>query len=155
MASTIRVGFSTTNERISRLIRWWTQSEVSHTFIVYYDETLDAEMVLDVAWSGYRVVPWSTFECDNQIVALIEPPVDMLPGLRAVARWLGRPYDWKAFARFSRWARVFVRHPVSNYKSLICTEVVIHALRISGYPGAEELEPKDTSPQQLFDFLSR
>lgn len=149
----IRVGFSTSDKWISRLIRYWTNADASHAFILYFDPTLDQEMVLDVAFSGYRAIPRSLFEKDNKILYIVDPGINLNPGLRVVARWLGLKYDWRAFVAFSRWFRSFRHHPTENPKALICSEMVIHALRISGFPGIEQLDPKGTSPKDLLDFL--
>ncbi len=151
----VRIGFSTTNRWISRLIRWWTHAQVSHTFIVYRDEQLNQDMVLDVAFSGYRVLPYDLFAAENTILYTFEPDIDLMPGLRVVARWLGKPYDWRAFVAFNRWFRSVKRNPTENPKAIICTEAVVHVLRISGYEGAAELDPKGTSPQALLEFLNR
>jgi hypothetical protein len=151
----VRIGFSTTNQWISRLIRWVTDAEVSHVFLIYNDNKLDQDMVLDVAFSGYRVLPLDLFARHNTIVHVVEPAVDLTPGMRVVARWLGRPYDWRAFVAFSRWFRSLRNNPTENPKAIICTEVVVHALRLSGYPGSVELDPKGTTPQALLDFLRR
>lgn len=151
----VKIGFSTTSQWVSRLIRYWTNAQVSHSFLIYRDDKLEQDMVLDVAFGGYRVLPLDQFARTNTILHVIEPGVDLTVGMKVVARWLGRPYDWRAFVGFSKWFRSLKRNPTENPKAIICTEVVVHALRISGYPGATELDPKGTSPQALLDFLLR
>lgn len=151
----VRIGFSTTNQWVSRLIRWWTHAPVSHTFLIYYSECLGQDMVLDVAFSGFRVIPLALFEQRNKVLHVIEPAVDLTPGMRVIARWLGKSYDWKAFVAFNRWFRTFKANPTENPKSIICTEMVVHTLRISGYPDAAGLDPKGTTPAALLAFLSQ
>jgi hypothetical protein len=151
----VRIGFSTTESWISRLIRWFTNARVSHVFLVYDDPVLQQEMVLDVAFTGYRVLPFNLFKLENDVVEMIEPRVDLSPGLRVTARWLGKPYDWRAFIAFSRWFRSLRHQPAETPKALICTEAVVRALLAAGYPGAEGLDLKGTSPQLLLEFLRR
>lgn len=151
----VRIGFSRTNKWLSRLIRWFTSSEVSHAFLEYFDENVQQVMVLDVAFDGYKVVPRSLFEKDNEVVTMLEPPVDLSPGLRIVAKWLGKRYDWRAFISFHRWFRNFKAHPTENPKTLICTEMVVCALKLSDYPGAQSLDTKGTSPNELLEFLKK
>lgn len=147
----VLIGFSTTENWLSRLIRWYTKASVSHTFLMFDQDGVD--MVLDVDFSGYRLIPFTEFAKDNNVIYLVTPIVDIDLGLRAVRMWLGKPYDWRTFIAFHRWFRALKRHPTENPTSIICTEVAITAMRISGYPGADGLDAKGTSPQALLDFL--
>jgi hypothetical protein len=151
----VRIGFSTSDAWISKVIRWWTRAPVSHVFLIYHSNCLGQDMVLDVAFSGFRVLPLELFSRQNTVLHIIEPEVDLTPGMRVVARWLGKPYDWRAFVAFNRWFKAFRANPSENPKSIICTEAVIHALRISGYPGAACLGPKTTTPAELLAFLTQ
>jgi uncharacterized protein YycO len=150
----VRIGFSTTKAWISRVIRWWTKSKVSHVFLVYFDDARGEDMVLDVAWSGVRRVSLREFhEEQNDVVALVEMPGELESPLRSAFAWLGRPYDWKTLVRFWRVARPFLKP--SAGPAMICSEMVVRVLQQAGYPGALELDPKATTPHQLLQFLTR
>lgn len=152
----VKIGFSTTNKWFSRLIRYWTNSEVSHSFAVYHDPNLDRQIVLDVDFTGYRMVPYDAFCRENKVLYLFEPDIDLMPGVRVVSRWIGRKYDWRALVAFWRVLKG-LRRTVTEMevgpKELICTECIVHLLRVSCYPGAADLDPKGTSPQMLLDFM--
>jgi hypothetical protein len=149
------VGFSTSTwHPASMLVRWWTKSRVSHTFLLYDDTNIGLPMVYDVSFTGLRLIPYSVFLRDNKVVEEIKIEEDLTPGLQVVSRWLGRRYDWGAFFGFCRLFAKRVRHPSPDPKELICTEAVIHVLRLAGYPEAASLDPKRTSPQALLDFLN-
>jgi len=151
----IYIGFSRNNFPISYLIRRWTKSEVSHSFLLFDDETLNTKMVLEVTLGGYRIVPWSTFKRKNDVVSIKDVGIDLLPGLRATTRWLGLPFDFKAFLAFWRIFKNWSQHPfTASPKALICSEVVIHVLQIVDFPGSKELNPKATSPKVLMEFLA-
>ena len=151
----IKIGFSTNSwHPISILIRWWTQSEVSHVFVLYDDEQLGIPMVAEVVLNGFRVIPYAKFLRDNTIICVVEPKHDLSAGLKKVAAWLGRPFDFKALLGFCDLFKGFVQHPFDNPKELLCSELVIRMLREAGYPGAKRLNPKTTSPQELLEFLS-
>src|SRR6478736_3974251 len=159
----IKVGFSTSDRWISKLIRYWTASPTSHAYISYYDENLAQEMVLDVGFTTFSLVPMSTFEQSNRIVEVFDPNVDMTTGVKVVARWLNRvSYDWFSFVGFwtvhKRWFKrttVWAGDFNVTPKEVLCTEIVIYALRISGYPGAADLDPKGTSPKELLEFMKK
>jgi len=51
----IRVGFSTTTNWFSRIIRWVTKSKVSHTYIRVHDKFFDQIFVLHVERVMYMV----------------------------------------------------------------------------------------------------
>lgn len=151
----VYVGFSRNRFPISFLIRHWTKSQVRHSFLLFDDETLNTKMVLEVTLGGYRIIPWSTFKRKNTVVSIKDVEIDLLPGLRATTRWLGLPFDFKAFLAFWRLFKNWSQHPfTASPKALICSEVVVHVLQIVDLPGSKELKPKATSPQALLDFLA-
>jgi hypothetical protein len=159
----ISVGFSTSDRWISKLICWWTQSPTSHAFISYYDEILSQEMVLDVGFTTFSLVPMSHFSQNNRIIEVFDTKVDMTTGLRVVGRWLNRvSYDWFSFVGFWKVLTRWFKRTTSwagdlnvTPREVLCTEVVIYALRISGYPGAAELDAKGTSPKDLLEFMRK
>ncbi len=157
----VRIGFSTSDRWLSHFIRWWTQSPTSHAFISYFDQTTGQDMVLDVGFTSFSLVPMSFFEQSNKIIETFDPKVDMTTGIRVVAKWLNRvSYDWFSFVGFwkvlKRWFKrtnVWAGDLNVTPREVLCTEIVIYALRISGYPGAADLDPKGTSPRELLEFM--
>jgi hypothetical protein len=155
----LRVGFSTTDSFVSKTIRWFTQSEVSHTFVLYYDPAFQQTMVVEADWTGFRIIPLERFEKSNRIVEIREIPVDEDPALSATAFMLGSPYDFKGLLghALARVASVVLRRkvntPFRSSRKIICSEAVVRILQVISYPDAEKLIPDAVSPQDLLDFL--
>jgi len=158
----VRVGFSTTNALLSRLIRRLTRSRASHAFLVYRDVDFERDMVMEAVGNGFRIVPYDGFRRHNTVVAEFTPahPVDR--GLRRAVDWLGAAYDARgllgmALVLVVRWLRlrsrsVRLRNPLAASRALFCSEAVARACLWSGYP-AFDLDPESTTPQDLLEFF--
>jgi hypothetical protein len=152
----VRVGFSTSEHFISRLIRKLTRSKASHTFFIFYDETLAETMVMDAHFGGYRTLPLHNF--GGKIIADIELKQCGEEAVKAAAQWLGAGYDTKALIGglkvvIGRWFKRKWKNPWNDARKLMCSEAVTKALIAANYPGADKLTPEDTTPQDLLDFL--
>ena len=62
----IVVGFSTTNSLISKIIRSFTKSEVSHSYIRVYDEFLKTPLILHADWGGVMFSHAEKFDIENR-----------------------------------------------------------------------------------------
>jgi hypothetical protein len=154
-----RVGFSTTNTLLSRIIRRFTGSRVSHAFLVYQDVDFDREMIMEAAGAGFRIVPLDRFRRHNRVVAIFTPRHPIDEGLRAAVDWLGESYDagglvGMALLLAGRWLKVRLRRRnfLARSRALFCSEAVARACRASRYPGFD-LDPETTTPQDLFAFF--
>jgi hypothetical protein len=160
----VRVGFSTTNAWLSRLIRKLSRSRVSHAFLVYGDVDFGRDMVMEAVGNGFRIVPYSGFEKHNTVVAQITPAFPIEKGLQEAVNWLGAGYDTgglvgMAWLMVKRWFRlrarsVRTRNPLASSRALFCSEAVARACLWSEYPGFD-LDPESTSPQDLLEFFER
>jgi hypothetical protein len=155
-----RVGFSTTNAPLSRLIRRLTRSRVSHAFLVYRDVDFDREMVMEAVGAGFRIVPLDKFEKHNSIVRLFTPRHSIDEGLKAAVDWLGEGYDAPGLVGMgllviARWLRLRLRtrNFLARSSALFCSEAVALACRTCRYPGFRH-EPETTTPEDLFAFFS-
>src|SRR5512138_3812095 len=93
MIEPTRIGFSTTDGILSRLIRFGTRSPVSHAFLVYFDVDFGREMVMEAVGAGFRIVPLDKFAKHNRVVAIVTPRHPIDEGLKAAVDWLGEGYD--------------------------------------------------------------
>src|SRR6266545_2827997 len=66
----VHVGFSTTGHLLSRLVRRFTRSRVSHCVVVYKSQVFAQEMVLEASGKGYRIVAWRRWDSSNRLIAL-------------------------------------------------------------------------------------
>lgn len=161
MLEPTRIGFSTTDALLSRLIRRLTGSRVSHAFLVYRDVDFDREMVMEAAGAGFRIVPLDKFERHNRIVAIVTPRHPIDEGLKAAVDWLGEGYDAPGLVgmaillvlRALRRRKLRLRNLLANRRALFCSEAVARACRAARYPGFER-DPETTTPQDLFAFFA-
>lgn len=149
----VTVGFSTTSKWLSRLIRLFTKSRVSHAWIGYYDETLDKRMVMQAEAWGYEVRPWSRWMKQNRRVAefIVPSPERARAALRGISAFLGVKYDYTAalWLAVKRWWGRFLKRPHHDPGKLMCSEAVVRFLQLGGYPVAADLDPETTSPGEL------
>jgi hypothetical protein len=155
-----RVGFSTTNGWLSRLVRRMTRSRVSHAFLVYFDVDFERDMVMEAVGAGFRVVPLDKFARHNTIVRIFTPRHRIEGGLKAAVDWLGDVYDAPGlFGMFllllARSLRIRFRtgNLLGKSRALFCSEAVVRACRAAGYPGFP-FDPETTTPEDLFAFFS-
>lgn len=160
MIEPTRIGFSTTQALLSRVIRFFTRSPVSHAFLVYRDVDFEREMVMEAVGAGFRIVPLDRFEKHNTVVRIFTPRHPIDEGLRAAVDWLGESYDsggllGMALLLLARSLKLRLkrRNVLASSRSLFCSEAVARACRASRYPGFR-LDPETTSPQDLFAFFS-
>lgn len=157
------VGFSTPRRwnPLSALIRAMTGSRASHAWLLVEDPAFELRLVLEAHSSGFRLVSFTRFVKENVVVALVEPPHAVEPGLPAAGEWLGESFDVLGlFGIFltlvARWFRQRRwRNPFPSARSLYCSEAVIRTLRAAGYPGSTALEPEATTPGELLAFFER
>lgn len=164
MIEPVRIGFSTTNALLSRLIRRLTGSRASHAFLVCRDVDFERDMVMEAVGDGFRIVAYDRFQRHNTVVAELAPAHSIERGLRRAVDWLGSAYDTRGLAGMlvvliRRWLRlrtrsVRLRNPFARSRALFCSEAVARACRWADYPGFD-LDPESTTPQDLLDFFTR
>lgn len=159
--SSTRVGFSTSTTNIlSRVIRWFTKSRVSHAFLVYYDQDWSRDMVLEATLGGFKVVPFDKFRQSTTVVAVFEPKHSVEAGLKEAVEWLGTDYDYTGlfgmiFVVMGRWFRLKWRNPWASSKAMFCSEAVARVLRGAGYPNTETMVIEETTPEDLLVFFEK
>lgn len=155
----ISIGFSTTNKLLSRIIRFFSRAKASHAWLLYMDVSLNnREMVMQAELNGVVIVPYDYFKTRNKIVAVIDPQIDMQPGLDAMTNALGMWYDvggliGSAWVLIGRWMKRKWSNPFDNPHALFCSEAIVLALQAARYPNAASLIPSSATPQDLLDFL--
>lgn len=152
MTTKVWVGFSTTNKLMSRLIRWVTRGKSSHAWMRYWDDTLEQYMVIQAEIEGYETIPWFRWKKKNRLVAAYESKeLDLMPGVRRMARYLGVEYDFKSafWAGIKRWLGKKFKRPFHSPKKLMCSEAVCMALQFDRVPCVKGMNPELVSPQEL------
>ena len=151
----VNVAFSTTNSLLSRVIRWFTRSSVSHSLITFRDATLDKVFVMEANGRGFMLVPWAKWRKHNTLIARYSIDVDenvKMSSLRAVADHLGAEYDYVSLLGFL-WRRFVsrTRNPLDNGKKLVCSEAVARFLNgIKFDEGLVFDDPSSWTPEDLY-----
>jgi hypothetical protein len=131
----LRVGFSKTNSLISKVIRWVIGAPFSHTYIRFYDEYLGMNLIAHADWPGVIIIQADRFDKENTVVEEFE--FDLPPLKTALVRnlrFLGSRYDylsilgWAWTIALRRAARLVVKNPLDDPKSLICVDFCIRVL---------------------------
>jgi len=154
------VGFSTTNLWISRLIRWFTRSKVSHAWIAYDSTELNSVIVLEAHYT-FRAIPYLLFKKQNKVIAEFEIKNGYTPAMVvACAKFLGTDYDYTGIfggiiVSIGRWLKLKWKNPLGNPKAQTCSEAVLRALQAGQYPNANEFDPESITPQQLMEFVQK
>ena len=153
-----RVGFSTGKGLISRIIRWFTKSTVSHAWLLYLDVDFGQDMVLEATLEGVRIMPFEVFKKHNTIIKIAVPSKDLKSGLLQAGGVLGGSYDFTGlfgmlWVLFGHWLKRKWKNPWNNSQAMFCSEFVARVLMWSNYPGVEYWEPSEMTPQDLYEFL--
>jgi hypothetical protein len=154
----IRIGFSTSGAWIAKVIRWFTSSSVSHVFLLF--SFAGREWVVEAGWNGVVIIPWSKFLRQNQVVKLIDIPDAYNLNLGDTLDMVGEPYDYRGLLGMTlvlvgRWLKRKWKNPTQSGRALFCSEMTVILLQKAGYPGAETLDPRETSPDDILRLLER
>lgn len=155
----IRVGFSTSKHNpLSKLIRWFTRSTVSHAFLIYWDTDWQRDMVMEATSGGVRIVPIEHYE--KQIVCVFTPKHPLDAGLAKAVDWLGEHFDYSGlvgmvWVRIGRWLGRKWRNPLRSAHGMFCSEFVSRTMVAVPYPGTGQWDPQSIDPQALVEFFSK
>jgi hypothetical protein len=129
--------------------------------VVYYDQDWGSDFVLEAANGGVKISPYSKFQSQNNIVGVFTPKSPLDTGLKkAATEWLGEYFDYTGivgmiFVYLGHWLRMKLRNPFAASNTMFCSELVARILRWSDYPGTADMEPEDTSPEDLLEFFEK
>ena len=152
---TIIVGFSTSTSVISRIIRWFTRSKASHSWVAFDCGELGLRLIMHASVGGYKLNQWTKWRKDNQIVAMYICQEDLSDGLRKMAEQLDKPYDYWSVIMLApkRWFGKLYKNPVQDGdKRLHCSEALARLLQAHGF--AKDLDPESTTPENLLEFCA-
>lgn len=131
----VRIGFSTTNSSVSRLIRWWVKDKVSHVYIKFYDEFLGAWLILHADWPGVIIEDAELFDKQNIVIEEYEIEDPRLKAtLKKNLRHLRKKYDywntigWAWAITFKRWVKKKYQNPLEDPQKLMCTDFITRFL---------------------------
>lgn len=147
----IKIGFSAGNSLIPRIIRFFSKSKVSHSYIKYYDHCLGMDVVMESLWSGFEITPYDRFKKRTEVMYEFECKKDLSESVKWSASYLSRPYDWFSAAwLFLKIISKKIRFPFRSATKWHCTEAVARMLQYSGL--AEELDAETLWPEDLLKY---
>jgi len=151
------VGFSTTDKLVSRIIRWITKAQVSHTFLIV--ELYGQLWAVGAEFNGMVMTPLRKLKTKTTIKYICRLSELTDDKLAKLMDRLGESYDFGGllggiFPQIGRWFKQKWKNPWNNKKALFCSEFVTLALQEAGLEGAEKLDPGTATPQELKDFLT-
>jgi hypothetical protein len=166
----ISVGFSNSNTWLSKIIQWFTGSTISHCWLLLDPGTAfygQQKWVLEAVLQGYHLIPYEGYTVGNHLVSLVTLPYPVEDGVIRAMGWLGGSYDvggllgeavvvyerW--LERTWRWLKFKIRNPLHEQRAMFCSEAIVFVLQVSKYPGADALIAKNTTPQDLYAFLTK
>jgi hypothetical protein len=156
----MKIGFSTSNSVVSKIIRKLTKSKVSHTYIKCQVERYD--VVLHANQHGVEFDKYNDFDRKFEIVAEydLKLTAEQEDAFMAYAiRQLDRSYDFLGVAGFM-WVllnRSFgrkVKNPFSNKSAYYCSELIICSLQAAQFVGSELFDKDLVTPEELLVFLN-
>lgn len=152
----VRIGFSTTNFLLSRLIRKVTGATISHCWFLV--DVCGKDFVLQADFGGITLTPLSRWDKKWKNVQIITP----LHAINISKAWnmLGERYDYGGLLGCA-WVylgRIFKKkwnNPLDSGHAMWCSEFILSTLQASNYPGAQDLDLEAVSPEDLKKFLQK
>ena len=154
------VGFSASNSWISKIIRWFRQSNVSHTFIII--NRGDRLFVMEAGKRQVQIASYDKHYAKNKgYVELYKPEVDDTTINKAIddmMPYLERGYGYLqlvGFALVSLLQRIGINidNPIGT--GIICSELVREYLLKLGFEEYRKLDRDTTAPDNLLALIKK
>ena len=152
----ISICFSTTDNFISRVVRWFTLSDMSHCYITFRDRTLKRVMIMESDWGGFKIIPWDSPTIKGkELLARYSINADVelqLQSIRELVEFLGTGYDYMTLLALAiRRIRKGFERPLTSPTKLICSESVVKF--INGCGVSDLQKPHTWTPQDVYAFI--
>ena len=138
----IKVGFSKTNSWTSKIIRWFTESNVSHCYVRVYDPFLESDLVIHADWPGVVFVQSQRFFAENTPVEEFEiTDPKFKQAFLTNLKFLGSGYKWRGvwyrfkfrtFGKWFKWLQRKMQNIVEDPAKMICVDYVLHNTNDAG-----------------------
>lgn len=145
--------FSSGRSPLSALIRWLTQSRVSHCSIG--TTIAGTDVVIEATLFGVEMRTRSRWEPDHTIVQEFEVPPYLAEGaLPIYMQALGEGYDYSGLLGYlpivvARWVKRKIRNVWASPSKVVCSELVVRGLQ--SQPQFAKLDPETISPEDLLE----
>jgi hypothetical protein len=154
----IYIGFGTNEKWTSKLIRWATKSEWSHTWVEYPSGVWGGRWVAHSWKDGVVKVPLEQVEANYTKRKLYECRVDLSTGFKWARSYITADYDygviWNglilALHRATKWDWL-MQIAARNAAKFSCSEFVASILKASGVRGLESSGVVGDDVEDRFD----
>lgn len=155
----IGIGFSTQKKNwLSKLIRWATKSDFSHTWPVYDHPLYGTRIVVDADLKGIFEVRADVYlaKVDDEVILVPPEGVNLEEGMAELSEDLARPYGvlnliGHGIVLLLRKIGARIKNPFRNSKKPACIETSYALLQGAGV--LMEVDPEEETPQSLHDRL--
>jgi len=153
------IGFSTTDKIMSRIIRWFTRSKASHSYILV--SIAGEPIVIHSNQHGVNCDHYKKFKKGKKIVKEYKLLISAEEEKQATAlalRLLDRPYDFLSIVGFG-WVlinKMFGRktgNPFPNRSAYQCSEFALAIARKAKLEGFDDFNRELVSPEDLIDAM--
>jgi len=144
--------FATTGALLSRIIRAFTRSTVSHVAIG--TSMQGVPVVIEASGWGVRIFPRKRWERSREVVAEARFYVDISGEIPYAIEFVGDRYDYVGLLGYLivmplRWLGKKIRNPLGNPRAFVCSELPLRLDREHRIPEWEGLDPETTTPEDL------
>jgi hypothetical protein len=158
--TTTHLGFSTPRRfnPVSWAVRKLTKSRCSHTWLCYWDSEWNMDVVMEAHELGFRLIPFTRFKRENNVVRVVTLRQDIELGVRWAAKHLGDAYDFggllgMAWVLLGRMFKKRFNNPLQNSHAMFCSEMAVEVLKRSNVTWAKPLVASEVSPADLLEYV--
>jgi len=150
----VLVVFSTSNHLLSKIIRFFTKSQVSHCSVWF--TLFGVPLVLQASVGGVKPALLSEWMKHNKVVQKLKLRIDVTAGLTEALGLLNAGYDYVGlfgyfYVLVGRWLSKKVKNPLASPTRVVCSEFVLRLDAKDQIPEWNDLEWESTDPQLLME----
>ncbi len=151
------LGFSRNRSLLSKLIRWFTRQEWSHTFIILdYDEDVGDHKIIEASTGGVRINSLEKYREDYHVELCELSDHDTELGISAAETLLGSRYGYLQLIGYI--PVVLLRRvgiPVNNAltKGVVCSELAAEFLSAVLNDPSWKARANETTPGDIYEAI--
>lgn len=148
--------FTSSKTTFGRLIRWFTDSPVSHVMIEYTSVVWGGRWVAEAFVTGVR--KRLAERRRRNVVVEYDFVYDISSTFVKVRPLFGEPYDIRGVFRLAfillmlRLFRRRITRPMTSSKAQLCSEFIARILQHAGYPDTDEWDVETVTPETLRQY---
>jgi len=152
----IRIVYTASNTLFGKVIRYLTNSKVSHVMIQYSSDLWGGEWVAEATLPMVCKMPAE--KARRNVVTEFECLFDAKPALHAIRDEIGKWYDFKLIFGLGfilmlwKFLKIKIRRPLGNSKGDICSEFVAKFYKAAKLPNSGNIVPSRYYPELSLNY---